>query len=102
MLKDLTPDQLELAQYMSSLSEEAYCAVWMTGLEYALWDAVAGRLHKYGRLRLTSEHIQRLQLLSKKCSGWIVFDDSTEETWVAIQEWIRRYHGHTRKSDDSS
>jgi hypothetical protein len=42
MLRDLTPAQLELAEYMSDLSEEAYCAGWMRDLEYALWDAAYG------------------------------------------------------------
>jgi hypothetical protein len=42
MLSDLTPDQRALARYMSDLSEEAYCAGWMSGLEYALWDGLIG------------------------------------------------------------
>jgi hypothetical protein len=40
MLRDLTPAQCELAKYMSDLSEEAYCAGWMQGLEYALWQVL--------------------------------------------------------------
>ena len=38
MLRDLTPPQRQLADFMSDLSENAYCAGWMSGLEYALWE----------------------------------------------------------------
>jgi hypothetical protein len=38
--------QRQLADYMSDLSEEAYSAGWMNGLEYALWDALTGRLEE--------------------------------------------------------
>jgi hypothetical protein len=43
MLADLSPDQRRLADYMSELSESAYCAGWMEGLEFALWEAVQGQ-----------------------------------------------------------
>ena len=39
MLRVLTADQRQLANFMSNLSEQAYCAGWIEGLEYALWEA---------------------------------------------------------------
>jgi hypothetical protein len=36
MLADLSLPQKELAEYMSSLSELAFLAGWMDGLEFAL------------------------------------------------------------------
>lgn len=54
MLSELTPSQRALAEYMSDLSEDAYCAGWMLG-------------------------------------GWIVFDDTTQETWLPMGEWERRF-----------
>jgi hypothetical protein len=90
MLRDLTPPQRELAEYMSDLSEEAYCAGWESGLEYALWDAAYGLRGDYGRLRLNEDHRARLRRLSEACHGWIVFDDETEETWIPTAEWQRR------------
>ncbi len=41
----------------------------------------------YGRLQITSEHIERLQLLSNQCEGWVRFDDEDEETFVPIEDW---------------
>jgi hypothetical protein len=91
MLKDLTPDQLKLCEYMSDLSEDAYCAGWMDGLEYALWEALLGLRGAYGWLELTKEQKEDLRVLSEKCGGWIIFDDEKEETWVAASDWERRF-----------
>jgi hypothetical protein len=76
---------------MSALSEEAYSAGWMSGLEYALWEALLGRRASYGRLVFTTEHRVRLRQLSESCSGWIVFDEHADETWLSVAEWVLRF-----------
>jgi hypothetical protein len=91
MLSDLTPKQRALAEMMSDLSEEAYCAGWMSGLEYALWGALLGRRAEYGRLPFSPEEVARLRQLAQDCGGWIVFDDATQETWLPTAEWERRF-----------
>ena len=91
MLKDLTPDQTRLAQLMSELSEKAYYAGWMSGLEYALWQVVLGQRADYGQSTFNSQDVSKLLRLSEACRGWIVFDDETEETWVPLAEWKRRF-----------
>jgi hypothetical protein len=99
MLKDLTPAQSELAEYMSSLSEEAYCAGWMQGLEYALWQALVDGRSTYGRLALSPTHVDGLRRLSELCGGWIVFDDVAEETFVLRSEWEARFSEWRRTPD---
>jgi hypothetical protein len=91
MLADLTTPQRQLADYMSDLSEEAYYAGWMEGLEYALWDALTGRLEEYGRLQITEAHRTRLRELSEGCAGWIIFDQDTGETWIPTRDWEQRF-----------
>jgi hypothetical protein len=91
MVADLTPDQRRLADFMSDLSEEAYCAGWMDGLEYALWEVVVGARADYGRLAVTEEHRTKLKTLAEGCGGWIVFDDATEQTWVSHADWNARF-----------
>jgi hypothetical protein len=93
MLKDLTEDQRALAQYMSDLSEEAYYAGWMEGLEYALWQVVLGERSEYGLLTFSPEHVSELRRLSASCAGWIAFEDEVGETWVSQPEWERRFSG---------
>lgn len=84
-------DAFDLMRYMSELSERAYCAGWMDGLEYALWTAVLkGRL-KYGRLQITRAHATKLKELSERCGGWIVWDDTSGETFLPLDRWQKMY-----------
>jgi len=83
--------QKQLAEYMSGKSEEAYYAGWMKGLEYALWEAVLEGPKNYGRLQIQEEHIHELKKLSDACDGWVYFDDSTEETFIPLAEWQKKY-----------
>ena len=89
MLSDLTSSQKALAEYMSELSERAYSAGWMKGLEFVLWRAVVHGPFKYGRLELTCEHAQHLAALSENCGGWIFFHAEREEVFFPLNEWLR-------------
>jgi hypothetical protein len=91
MYKDLTPKQAELARYMSDLSEQAWRAGWMSGLEFALWDVLLGNRNKFGCLTFELAHIERLRALSQACAGWITYDDGKGELWVPVEEWRTRF-----------
>ena len=80
-----------LKEYMSDLSEEAYSARWMQHLEYALWLAVENGPRKYGRLAISKEHIAKLISLSKKCGGWVYWNEQSEETWITIEDWEKMF-----------
>jgi len=87
MVGDLNEAQRALAQYMSELSEEAYFAGWMGGLEFALWQVALGARSEYGQLVVSQAHISKLIALSQAAGGWIIFDDTLAETWVPLQDW---------------
>ena len=78
-------------EFMSDLSEEAYCAGWMDGLEFALWNAVINGPREYGWLQITAEQIAQLKCLAQDCGGWIAFDNKTGETFIPMAEWERRF-----------
>ena len=99
MIKGLTDSQRALAEYMSKLSEEAYFAGWMKGLEYALWMSVVEKPFEYGFLQITEQHIAELTKLSNACGGWIVFDNESAETFVPIDEWIKIYAEKAKNKD---
>lgn len=92
----LKADQRALAQYMSDLSEQAYCAGWMGDLEYALWEVVLGERREYGRVTFSDEQAADLRRLSAACGGWIAFDDDCEETWLSLSEWHERFQAWRR------
>ena len=84
----MTTLQRALANEMSRLSEECYCAGWMTGLEYQLWEVVLGSRTEYGLHQFTSEEITGLRELSALCGGWIVWsDEEQEEVFIPIEKW---------------
>jgi hypothetical protein len=76
---------------MSELSEGAYSAGWMSGLEYALWQAVVDGPRKYGHLLITDAHITRLKLMAGSARGWVVFDDELGEYLAPTDSWERMY-----------
>lgn len=98
MLQNLTPEERRLADYMSALSEKAYFAGWMEGLEFALWEAMNGQKKQYGCLVFSKEELETLRTLSEAVGGWIVFDDTQEETFVRIEDWKTLYN---RERDES-
>ncbi len=56
MLNDLSTSQRAVADYMSELSEQAYCAGGMEDLEFSLWRIAATGPGRYGPMEITAEH----------------------------------------------
>lgn len=85
-------DWRTLALEMSEISEQAFHAGWMEGLEYRLWEIVNGDLRKYGQIVLTEQQVARLQQLADEVRGWVRFNDATEvEEFVNREHWQRLY-----------
>ena len=87
----MTPEAAQLRDYMSELSEEAYCAGWMQDVEYELWKVMLEGTAEYGRLSIGKNEVDRLLRLSTACHGWIFFDDDEGECWIRLDEWKIRY-----------
>jgi len=88
-----------LARLMSDVSEERWCAGWLGGLEYILWDAVLGRQ----KSACSSEEIEQLKYLSEKCGGWIIWDEQSKgEKFVPMQEWLRLYEADRHRRSKSN
>ncbi|HEV7375606.1 MAG TPA: hypothetical protein VGN95_12860 [Pyrinomonadaceae bacterium] len=87
MLRDLSSQQRELAEFMSSISGRLYCAGWINGLEFKLWRATLEERAEIDQLEITNEEVCRLQELCARCGGWIVFDDKSEEIFIPLAEW---------------
>jgi hypothetical protein len=59
---------LGLLGLMSGISEEYWCAGWLNGLEFDLWNAQANG--RYGQGAITERQAKLLRLLSEECEGW--------------------------------
>ena len=102
MLSELSVPARRLADYMSELSEEAYCAGWMMELEYDLWNALIEGPREYGFIQLTNEHIAQLRKLSRNARGWIVFDPDTAETLLRLAEWKKKFSAWRQRKATTS
>ena len=82
-----------LKKLMSEISEERWCASWLAGLEYILWDVVTGKRNDI----CGPDEIEQLKYLSEKCGGWIIWDEpAIGEKFVPMAEWLGLYkaNGH--------
>lgn len=88
---------------MSEISERAFHAGWMDGLEYRLWEVVQGGPRKYGEIEISDAQVARLRFLADTLDGWIWFnEESGIEEFIDRDRWQRMYStwSHRRQSSD--
>lgn len=79
---------LGLHALMSGLSEEFWCATWLTGLEHSLWQAREGGSPRFGLGELTERQVALLRLLSEECDGWWHWPaGAAEPEFVRLDKW---------------
>lgn len=71
---------------MTGISEEIWCASWLSGLEFLLWDAMHGEEPNENR-RCTPRQKQLLKLLSEEAEGWWVWDDKHGPRFLDLDAW---------------
>lgn len=93
-----------LADAMSDVSEDCWCATWMHDCEYELWAMLAGEWPaglvedgacEWGMSKVTAAEIENLRRLSADAGGWCRWDPDFG-AWggvvlVAMEEWVRLY-----------
>jgi hypothetical protein len=62
-----------LRELMSEISETSYCAGWMGGLEFTLWEFIEGITKPTGMWMITEEQMKELKELREKTGGWWIF-----------------------------
>ena len=78
--------RIALAALMSSLSEDLWCAGWLTGTERTLWNMVQGGTREWGMGEVSQRQVDLLRLLSDEAEGWIIYGDDGPQ-FVPIDEW---------------
>lgn len=114
--KSVDPEFADLLRrFMSDLSEEYYCAGWLIGLEYSLWNMLEGGSRRFGLGEVTDEELRDLWALYQQAGGWWTWYDSEDpdtmgEVFVTVEEWNEMYqlyknpqlsHLITTKSDEN-
>lgn len=101
-LNEMSAQQKRLYDVMSDISEECYCAGWMAGNEYAIWDAL-GRNEpvRYGMGEIDKRKLTECASLSLATDSWIIWRDDEDgldqhdsSEWgayaISINEWKKR------------
>jgi hypothetical protein len=81
--------QKALYDLMSDISEDCYCAGWMMGNEYILWEILMNpnASRNYGQAIVTPEQIAILREISTEIGGWIRWRDEDEIPALPLVEW---------------
>jgi len=81
---------------MSKISEDAFSAGWLDGLEYELWENLDRSMSSYCKHIIPHEELEQLRFLSDKCGCWIIFDNDHEETALDLESWEKKFNEKMR------
>jgi hypothetical protein len=106
----LTLDQCRLYTLMSDISEECYCAGWLSGNEYRLWSAMTDPKddRAYGQGTITDDNVTDLQDLCERAGGWIYWHDDSWEPGLPQAHWgprcmpIEEWRAHYATSEETA
>lgn len=94
---------------MAHLSEESWCAGWVSRLEFMLWEQV---LKCRAGIELSSDEesdgshfakdAQALSWLAEQAGGWWQWlKDGSEPEFVALKDWQRIFEEHRQSTGDA-
>ena len=85
------PTFRKLTRRISEISETAYCAGWLTDIEFLLWKILEDGQGSVGRFPVPQEWIIEMKNLSEKCGGWVRLDEKKGRVLVPLTRWKRIY-----------
>lgn len=85
---EFTPEMAALFDVMSEVSEDAYCASWIHGNEFFVWNILHPYTDKgYAPHGIAQEELQRIKELEAGTKGWIVWIDNQEIPGLPVDLW---------------
>ena len=86
---------------MRDLSEQYYCAGWLSDLEHDLWEiAVAPNIRKEFRFgQIEPKWRLALHQLADFCQGWWIHTDTGGNQFVALPEWKLIHRAWKKKQE---
>ena len=90
-------DRAHLRCLMSDISEDYWCAGWITSNELMLWRAITTDDATFGPFdgNLTERELTALKRLSEPAGGWFAWgadeDGDIGAQFVPMAEWVERY-----------
>lgn len=86
------PDAAErLRSLMSDLSEDCWCAGWLSDCEHSLWGFVTEGPGRWGMGAVDQLAVDELRCLSDKAGGWWTWSDALDgNAFMPMAEWLAR------------
>jgi len=88
---DFTEDQRQLYELMSEISEECWCAGWINGNEYAIWEAMQNGCYQFGMRIIDKDLLGKVRELSGRIGGWIIWYDDEDDPQLCPKDWGPRF-----------
>ncbi len=82
---------LGLLGLMTGMSEEFWCAGWMSGMEYSLWRVEPDM--QWGQGTVSGRQADLLRLLHEECDGWWAWTGDGPDAgprFFRTAEWLER------------
>ena len=79
-----------LLRMMRDISEDCWCAGWLTDLEFTLWNAVTTGKMGSGWGVVEERDLLRMKYLHELTGGWWIWASGEQrERFVTTDEWLR-------------
>lgn len=88
----LTDAQWDLQDRMSCISEDCYCAGWLGGLEYDIWQALVQSDPFPAPYSRSPRLLRRCRALSTELDGWIYWNDGPQ--FAPMAQWLAMFEAH--------
>jgi hypothetical protein len=91
-----TPEAAALARLISDISEDYYCAYWMSGCEYGIWKALtqwrATGAATWAGFNV-SQKMPALDEAQRTAGGWVWWPEDDGERFIADRDWLAKAGG---------
>jgi hypothetical protein len=87
-----------LLRIMRGISEDCWCAGWLTDLEFTLWKAMGTGKMESGWGVVEERELLRMKFLHELTGGWWIWAGGDErERFVTTEEWLGILAKHESK-----
>jgi succinate dehydrogenase flavin-adding protein (antitoxin of CptAB toxin-antitoxin module) len=95
-----------IIQYLEHISQEHYCAHWMTDIEHSIWEHLINPDPQPTEEDMfwdwPGAELGPLRKLAADCKGWVRFNDKATDLFdsrlfVPMDEWVKLHAEHTGK-----
>ena len=89
-----------LQSYIEDISDDCFCATWLSGIEYELWSIIQGdtpAINLYSTIY--QSELDDMKLLSTEINGWVTWgDDDIQPMYISLDEWLITYNKWKERS----